>query len=599
MARPSTGHVSHIEIGKSTVLNKGFSPRRFLPIIVWGPHYGKGKFADDAIAAIIVAIMLIPQALAYALVAGLPPETGLYASMFGLTVYALFGTSNTLSVAPVAVISLMTAAALGKLSLDGSEQAVAAALTLAFLSGGFLLLLGLLRLGFMANFLSHPVISAFITASAIIIGLSQLQHLLGVSASGQNVIELLMSLSQSFSDANGITFGLGVGAILLIVWCKTGLRRGLLALGINARLTTTVSRSGPLLVAIIMASLAFLLRLDQQGVQLLGDVPKGLPALAVPDFSFDLVNSLLGSAVLISIIGFVESISVAQTLAARRRERIDLDQELVGLGAANIAVSFGGGFPITGGFSRSVVNFEAGAATPTAGLFTAILIAVVTLFLTPVLYWLPKVCLAAIILVAVYSLIDFSVLRKSWQYSKADFTAVFITLLLTLVIGVEIGIAAGVLASILIHLYKTSQPHVAVIGRVVGTEHFRNVRRHTVETYANLLSIRIDESLYFANTRYLEELIFKLVADNSKLKHVILMCTAVNEVDMSALETLEKISETLKDLDIDLHLSEVKGPIMDKLAGTEFFRSLSGNNYLSHNQAVEDLKQGDVQLAAR
>ncbi len=599
MARPSTGHVSHIEIGKSTVLNKGFSPRRFLPIIVWGPHYGKGKFADDAIAAIIVAIMLIPQALAYALVAGLPPETGLYASMFGLTVYALFGTSNTLSVAPVAVISLMTAAALGKLSLDGSEQAVAAALTLAFLSGGFLLLLGLLRLGFMANFLSHPVISAFITASAIIIGLSQLQHLLGVSASGQNVIELLMSLSQSFSDANGITFGLGVGAILLIVWCKTGLRRGLLALGINARLTTTVSRSGPLLVAIIMASLAFLLRLDQQGVQLLGDVPKGLPALAVPDFSFDLVNSLLGSAVLISIIGFVESISVAQTLAARRRERIDLDQELVGLGAANIAVSFGGGFPITGGFSRSVVNFEAGAATPTAGLFTAILIAVVTLFLTPVLYWLPKVCLAAIILVAVYSLIDISVLRKSWQYSKADFTAVFITLLLTLVIGVEIGIAAGVLASILIHLYKTSQPHVAVIGRVVGTEHFRNVRRHTVETYANLLSIRIDESLYFANTRYLEELIFKLVADNSKLKHVILMCTAVNEVDMSALETLEKISETLKDLDIDLHLSEVKGPIMDKLAGTEFFRSLSGNNYLSHNQAVEDLKQGDVQLAAR
>ncbi len=599
MARPSTGHVSHIEIGKSTVLNKGFSPRRFLPIIVWGPHYGKGKFADDAIAAIIVAIMLIPQALAYALVAGLPPETGLYASMFGLTVYALFGTSNTLSVAPVAVISLMTAAALGKLSLDGSEQAVAAALTLAFLSGGFLLLLGLLRLGFMANFLSHPVISAFITASAIIIGLSQLQHLLGVSASGQNVIELLISLSQSFSDANGITFGLGVGAILLIVWCKTGLRRGLLALGINARLTTTVSRSGPLLVAIIMASLAFLLRLDQQGVQLLGDVPKGLPALAVPDFSFDLVNSLLGSAVLISIIGFVESISVAQTLAARRRERIDLDQELVGLGAANIAVSFGGGFPITGGFSRSVVNFEAGAATPTAGLFTAILIAVVTLFLTPVLYWLPKVCLAAIILVAVYSLIDISVLRKSWQYSKADFTAVFITLLLTLVIGVEIGIAAGVLASILIHLYKTSQPHVAVIGRVVGTEHFRNVRRHTVETYANLLSIRIDESLYFANTRYLEELIFKLVADNSKLKHVILMCTAVNEVDMSALETLEKISETLKDLDIDLHLSEVKGPIMDKLAGTEFFRSLSGNNYLSHNQAVEDLKQGDVQLAAR
>ena len=573
-------------------MNKGFSLTRYLPIVSWLPHYEKGKLADDSIAAIIVAIMLIPQALAYALLAGLPPETGLYASIFGLSLYALFGTSNTLSVAPVAVISLMTAAALGRLTLDSVDETVVAAMTLAMLSGGFLLLLGILRLGFMANFLSHPVISAFITASAIIIGLSQLQHVLGISTSGQNMIELLMSLAESIADTNFVTLGLGVGAIVFIIFCKTALRRGLLSLGINDRLATMVSRSGPLLVALIMASLAWLLRLDQQGVALLGDVPQGLPVPAIPEFSLEMLRGLAGSAVLISIIGFVESISVAQTLAARRRERIDLDQELVGLGASNIAASFGGGFPVTGGFSRSVVNFEAGAATPAAGLFTAILIAFVALFFTPVLFWLPKVCLAAIILVAIQSLIDFSVLTKSWHYSKADFTAVFITLVLTLTVGVEIGIAAGVLASILIHLYKTSQPHVAVIGRVVGTEHFRNSKRHKVETFENLLSIRIDESLYFANTRYLEELIFELVADDPKLKHVILACTAVNEVDMSALETLEKIDETLKQLNINLHLSEVKEPIMDKLAGTQFFRDLSGNNYLSHNQAVEDLKQG-------
>ena len=573
-------------------MNKGLSLTRYLPIVSWLPHYEKGKLADDSIAAIIVAIMLIPQALAYALLAGLPPETGLYASIFGLSLYALFGTSNTLSVAPVAVISLMTAAALGRLTLDSVDETVVAAMTLALLSGGFLLLLGILRLGFMANFLSHPVISAFITASAIIIGLSQLQHVLGISTSGQNMIELLMSLDESLADTNFVTLGLGVGAIVFIVFCKTGLRRGLLSLGINDRLATMVSRSGPLLVALIMASLAWLLRLDQQGVALLGDVPQGLPVPAIPEFSLEMLRGLAGSAALISIIGFVESISVAQTLAARRRERIDLDQELVGLGASNIASSFGGGFPVTGGFSRSVVNFEAGAATPAAGLFTAILIAVVALFFTPVLFWLPKVCLAAIILVAIQSLIDFSVLTKSWHYSKADFTAVFITLVLTLTVGVEFGIAAGVLASILIHLYKTSQPHVAVIGRVVGTEHFRNSKRHKVETFENLLSIRIDESLYFANTRYLEELIFELVADDPKLKHVILACTAVNEVDMSALETLEKIDETLKQLNINLHLSEVKEPIMDKLAGTQFFRDLSGNNYLSHNQAVEDLKQG-------
>lgn len=571
-------------------MNKGIKLTRLIPILDWGRHYDSGKFADDTLAAIVVAIMLVPQALAYALVAGLPPETGLYASIFGLGVYAFFGTSNTLSVAPVAVISLMTAAALGNLSLSGNAEYLAAALTLTFLSGSFLLVLGFLRLGFMANFLSHPVISAFITAAAIIIGLSQLQHLLGISAGGQNLIELLISLSQSVSESNFFTLGLGIGAIIFLVWCKTGFRTLLLAIGMQERLAKTISRSGPILVAVVTSLLAYQLRLDEVGVQLLGDVPRGLPGFKLPNFSTELINSLAGSAVLISIIGFVESISVGQTLAAKRRERIDLDQELVGLGASNIASSFAGGFPVSGGFSRSIVNFDAGAATPAAGLITALLIAIVTLFLTPVLFWLPKVSLAAIIMVALYPLIDFSVLRKSWQYSKADFSAVSITLLLTLLVGVEIGIGAGVLASILIHLYKTSQPHVAVVGRVAGTEHFRNVDRHKVETFDNLLSIRIDESLYFANTRYLEELVFKLVSEKPELEHVILMCTAVNKIDLSALESLEKINETLGSINIKLHLSEVKGPIMDKLATTNFFKSLSGNNYLSHNQAVEDLK---------
>ena len=337
---------------------------RYLPISRWGRNYNKEQFTDDTIAAIIVAIMLIPQGLAYALVAGMPPEAGLYASIFGLTIYALFGTSNTLSVAPVAVISLMTAAALGKLSLAGTADYVVAALILTFLSGVFLLLLGLLRLGFMANFLSHPVISAFITASAIIIGLSQLQHLLGVTASGHNFIELSISLFRSLHLTNFITLSMGLGSIILIVWCKSGLQSLLLSFGVGKRVATTISRTGPVFAVTITSGLAYWFRLDQQGVQLLGAVPAGLPGIAIPDLSLDLVNSLLGSAVLISIIGFVESISVAQTLAAKKRERIDLDQELVGLGAANITVSFTGGFPVSGGFSRSKVNFDAGAATP-------------------------------------------------------------------------------------------------------------------------------------------------------------------------------------------------------------------------------------------
>jgi SulP family sulfate permease len=490
---------------------------------------------------------------------------GLYASIFGLSIYALFGTSNTLSVGPVAVLSLMTAVALAKSGISDPSQLVAAALTLTFLSGVFLLLLGLMRLGFMANFLSHPVISAFITASAIIIGLSQVQHLLGTTSSGQNIIELLASLRGSMGEINWITLGLGLASVAIIVWCRTGLASLLTKMGLGGRLVTSISRSGPVIVALLTGLLCYGFRLDQQGVQLLGVVPAGLPGLTVPDFSLDLIRDLFWSAVLLSIIGFVESVSVAQTLAAKRREQIELDQELIGLGAANIAVSFSGGFPVCGGFSRSVVNFDAGAATPAAGLMTAVLIACVALMFTPILYWLPKVALASIILVAVYPLLDFSVLGKSWQYSKADFVAVSITLFLTLLVGVEIGIASGVLASILMHLYKTSQPHVAVIGRVAGTEHFRNVERHDVETFDNILSIRIDESLYFANTRFLEELIFSLMAKKPKLEHVILMCTAVNAIDMSALQTLEKINRALSEIGIKLHLSEVKGPIMDKL----------------------------------
>ncbi len=552
---------------------------------------------DDALAATIVGIMIIPQALAYAMVAGMPPVAGLYASIIGLVAYSLFGTSNSLSVGPVAVISLMTAAALGKLSLNGPAEYAAAALTLAFLSGLFLLIMGIARLGLMANFLSHPVISAFITASCLVIAVSQLRYLLGVSASGGSVPEMVFSLYSALGDTNFITFGIGVGAIVFLVWCRTGLEKLLQSFGLSDTLALLAMRTSPLLVIMVVTLFTQWFQLDSKGVQLLGVVPAGLPELSLPNFSRELLSSLVGSALLISIIGFVESISIAQSLAAKRRERIDLNQELVALGVSNIAVAFTSGYPVTGSFGRSVVNFEAGAATPAAGLLTAGIIALVALFFTPLLFWLPEVVLAAIIIVSVLALVDFSVFRKSWQYSKADFAAACLTLVLTLLVGVEFGVAAGVLASLLIHLYKTSQPHVAVVGRVAGTEHFRNINRHKVETFDNQLSIRIDGSLYFANTRYLEDMVFSLVAEKPRLEHVILMCTAINEIDMSALESLQKINDTLLELGIKLHLSEVKGPIMDKLAETGFFRSLSGNCYLSHNQAVEDLKEQVLYLS--
>ena len=571
--------------------------RRYLPILDWGRRYSSQKFAEDGVAAIIVAILLIPQSLAYALLAGLPAEMGLYASIFGLVVYGFFGTSNALSVGPVAVISLMTAAALGRLDLANTSEYMAAALALAFLSGTLLLILGLLRMGFLANFLSHPVISAFITASAIIIAAGQLQHLLGISGGGHNLLDIVVELGQSITDTNPYTAAVGMLALLLIFWVRLGVRPLLLRLGVSKTTTSIIVKAGPVLAVVVTAVLVYAMGLDRHGVALVGDIPRGIPGFTVPNLSREVIASLSGSALLIGIIGFVESISVGETLAARKRERVDPDQELVGLGMSNIAASFGGGFPITGGFSRSIVNYDAGAATPAAGIFTAVMIGMATIFLTPLIFWLPRATLAATIIIAVSSLVDFSLFRRAWSYSRAEFAAMAATIVLTLVIGVEIGIAAGVLASVAVTLYKTSRPHVAVVGRVPGTEHFRNVKRHRVVTHDSLLSIRIDESLYFANTRYLEELIYRLVAESPKVKHVILMCTAVNKIDMSALETLAQINDTLSDLGIKLHLSEVKGPVMDKLHRTDFFETLTGNSYLTQNQAVDDLSDADMPLS--
>lgn len=350
-----------------------------------------------------------------------------------------------------------------------------------------------------------------------------------------------------------------------------------------------LSKAGPVAAVLATTLTAYAFHLGEAGVKLVGAVPQGLPPLTLPTFSPDLWSSLIGSAVLISVIGFVESVSVAQTLAAKRRQRIDPDQELIGLGASNVAAGLTGGYPVTGGFARSVVNFDAGARTPAAGAFTAVGLAAATIVLTPFLAYLPQATLAATIIVAVLSLIDLSVLKRTWSYSKADFAAVASTILVTLLMGVEIGVSVGVGLSIVIHLYKTSKPHMAIVGQVPGTEHFRNIRRHEVVTDPSILSLRMDESLYFANARYLEDKVYDLVAGRPKLKHVILMCPAVNAIDMSALESLETINDRLKDFGVTLHLSEVKGPVMDRLRRTDFFGHLTGKVFLSQYQAVSEL----------
>ena len=548
---------------------------------------------SDFVAAIIVTIMLIPQSLAYALLAGLPAEVGLYASILPLMAYTIFGSSRFLSVGPVAVVSLMTAAAVGNFALQNTAEYLAIAAALAWISGGILIVMGLLRLGIMANFLSHPVISGFITASGLIIAASQLKHILGIESSGHNLFDIVLNLLAHRDQAHGPTVLLGISTLLFLLWVRQYFKPLLLTLGLSNFMADIVAKAGPVLAVVVTNFITWFYDLELLGVRIVGEVPTGLPSLQLPQFNSELWQQLFISALLISIVGFVESVSVAQTLAAKRRQRISPDQELIGLGASNIASAISGGFPVTGGFSRSVVNFDAGAATPAAGAFTAIGIALAAIFLTPLIYFLPKATLAATIIVAVLSLVDFQALKRTWQYSRNDFIAMLATIVLTLIEGVEIGIMTGVGLSLLLYLYRTSKPHSAIVGRVPGTEHFRNIDRFEVETCKKILTLRIDESLYFANARYLEDLIYEQVANNPELKHFILMCPAVNLIDASALESLEAINQRLKDSGVLFYLSEVKGPVMDQIRRSRFLSELTGQVYLSQFDAWQELSKKD------
>ena len=561
----------------------------WLPCARWVRTYNGDTFKNDMVAAIIVAIMLIPQSLAYALLAGLPAEIGLYSSILPLVFYALFGTSTTLSVGPVAVASLMTASALASVAAQGTADYLSAAVVLAGLSGLILLISGVFRLGFMASFLSHSVVSAFISASAIVIALTQIRHITGAQFDDESLFGMFKALTSSGVEVNISTTVIGL-SVLTYLWLIRSRGKSLLVyLGVSDKTASLVVKSAPVLAVILTITVTALYSLDASGVAIVGKIPEGLPSLGLPTISIELVKTLFVPACLISIIGFVESISVGRTLGAKKRQRIDENQELIGLGTANLASSFSGGFPVTGGFSRSVVNFDAGAVTQASSIFAAIFIALVSVFLTPYLYSLPKATLAATIIVAVLGLVDLSVIRKTWDYSKSDWLAVMLTLSMTLIFGVEIGVSCGVLVSLCLHLYRTSRPHIAEVGLVDGTEHFRNVVRYKVTTLPDILSLRVDESLFFANASALEEKVLSEIFSRDEISHVVLVFSAVNEVDYSALEVLELLNNQLYEQGICLHLSEVKGPVLDKLRATVFLAHLSGYIYLTQFSAFKDI----------
>ncbi|PHR65453.1 sulfate permease [Alcanivorax sp.] len=561
---------------------------RWLPASEWLARYTRADAAGDGLAAVIVTILLVPQGLAYALLAGMPPETGLYASMLPLILYGLFGTSSSLSVGPAALTSLITASAAGALAQGDPQLFIQAAIGMGLLSGVFLIAMAVLRLGWLTNLLSHPVIIGFVSGCAILIAGSQLKHLLGIEADGENVLQLGRSLLAQLNHSHWLTVGISAIAIFSLLIPKQ-LAGPLKRSPLPGWLSAFLGKSGPILAVLITTVLAFFFHLEQRGLAIVGGIPSGLPHLSAPQMDWAHWKTLITPALLLALIGFVESISLAQALAARRRERISPNRELMGLGLANLASGLSGSFAVTGSFSRTTVSFDAGARTPMTSLLTGIGIALVALFFTGLFHALPLATLAAIIVVGIIPLIELGEIRHLWQYSRPDSVAMLATLLGVLLINVQTGLLIGVGLSVALFLWRTSQPHVAEVGQVPGTQHFRNVDRHDAIVSDQILSIRVDESLYFGNARPLEDLLYDRAMARPGVDHVVLMCSAINHLDASAVESLESLNQRLKDAGVSLHLSEVKGPVMDRLKKTDLLSVLSGQVFLSQYQAVEAL----------
>ncbi|GAB4444930.1 MAG: solute carrier family 26 protein [Anaerolineae bacterium] len=581
----------------TTTLNKPAALRpaqpggisRYLPFLNWLVHYRRDDLVGDLLAGLIVAIMLVPQGMAYAMLAGLPPEVGLYASILPLIIYGLLGTSRSLAVGPVAIVSLLVASGITPLAEPGSVPYVQLALTLALLVAVIQLVMGVVKLGFLVNFLSHPVLAGFTSAAAIVIGFSQMKHLLGVSIGRTEVFyEQVLLVGESLPQTNPLTLAIGLGSIAVLFYFKQGLGKHLRGGGISESLLVPVTKAGPLVVVLGSTLLVFFLGLSERfGVKVVGDVPAGLPPLTAPTFDLGVWSALLPTALAISFVGFMESISVAKSLASKKRQKVQANQELIALGAANFGATFTGGFPVTGGFSRSVVNFAAGANTGLASIITALLIGLTVMFLTPLFYFLPNAVLAAIIMVAVAGLIDVKTFRHVWKYNKADALSMIVTFVAVLAVGVESGILVGVAAAILLFVWRTSRPHMAVVGRIGQSETYRNVLRHSVATCPHVVAIRVDQSLYFANTKYLEDTILTIVADRPEVKHLVLIGIAINFIDASALETLESLVYELRGAGVEFYMADIKGPVMDRLKAIGFVAHLGEDHFfLSTHDAM-------------
>lgn len=566
---------------------------RLVPALDWLARYKRKNLPGDALAGVIVATLLIPQAMAYALVAGLPPQVGLYASLLPLAVYALLGSSRYLSVGPSALLSLLIVTQVAAWAEPGSSRYLAFAMATALIAGAMQIAMGAARLGVLTNFLSQPVLSGFTSGAACLIALSQVKHLLGVSIPRTEYLhELLRELVRAAPQTHWPTVAVSAASVLLLLAFRFLLPRLLERWkALPAALSQSLSKSGPIIVVIVGTTVVAVFELGGgNGVSVIGEIPSGLPRFALPALGPSEFLPLIPLGLAVSFIGFLENISVAKSLAAKRRQKVDSNQEFIALGAANLAAGVTGGYPVSGSFARSTVNFTAGARTGLASLITVAAVGLSALFLMPLFYHLPQAVLASIIIIAVTGLMDFAMPRRLWRYNKADAAALILTFLTVLAVGVTKGILVGIASTIVLYLWRTSRPHMAVVGRVPDTEHFRNVERHKVQTLPHVLLLRIDESLYFANAKYIEDFVLRAAAERPRLRHLVLICNAINFIDASALETLTDLRARMEDAGIQVYLTEVKGPVMDRLANTDLLEKLGSERvFLTTERAYQKL----------
>lgn len=568
----------------STIPSTGILPR-------WA-DYRRAGLSDDLVAALVVTILLVPQSLAYALLAGLPPVVGVMASLLPIVAYAAFGSSTTLAVGPVAVLAMMTAQAVAPVAAAHGVGAHLVALVLALETAAVFLAAALLRLDVFAALLSAPVLHGFVTGASIVIAMGQLPQLLGVAVRGDTATELVRALGHAESMApHAGTAAIGLVALMALWSIRRFGARAAAALGVPPRQAQLLTRMAPM--AVVVGAIAWVagVQTAAQGVALAGriDLLQGLNFPKLWQAPAAVWLALLPAAGLLGLVAYVESLAVAEALGARRGEKVQPRRELFGLAAANAVASVSGGMPVTGGFARSIVNFDAGARTRMAGVWTALFLAIGVLVLGDVLRFLPKAVLAATIVVAVLSLVDLKPFRQAWRYSRLEFALMALVAALTIAVGVEEALGIGVLAAAGLLLQRTARPHWAEVGRLPGTEVFRNVKRFQVETLPQVLSIRVDESLLFTNSRWLSDTLGAIPSQRPALRHVVLMMSGVNDIDFTGLEGLIHLSRDLKAHGVLLHLSELKGPVGDRLQAAGVGQWLSGQLFRTQHDACTAL----------